>query len=145
MLQGIYILILPERKQCVTMVCNNETRLLQGQRPQWQWHRGHCCSADWLPLRPSSGNTELDETEDLHFGLSVTAILKCGCSLWDVAANLSGEGQTPKQQCLASSVPVQGCFSDLVKIVGRTDSRKGLKSKVINCIIMDQIKEVVLC
>lgn len=30
MLQGIYILILPEGKLCVTMVCNNETRLGSG-------------------------------------------------------------------------------------------------------------------
>lgn len=50
-------------------------------------------------------------------------------------------------QCLASSVPPEGCFSDRIKTMGRADIRKGLESKVINlnCIIMDQIKKVVLC
>lgn len=54
------------------------------RRPQWQWHRVHHCPY-FLPV----GKVELDETEYLHLGLSITKILKCGCSLWDVAADLS--------------------------------------------------------
>lgn len=38
------------------------------------------------------GKVELDESEYLHLGLSDTEILKCGCLLCDVAANLAGKG-----------------------------------------------------